>query len=180
MSLIIVHTRRFLLVRAEHLFRKQGAHINYRGYKDLIFQFTGNMTSTRNRIPLEMWMLIRENLNQEPIIEQLHHEIETIHTNYEYVVEDNNSMAETIQIMAQRIHVLERLQLMLERSNTRNKRKIQILRNRIDVLESTQKRRRVGDLLNRTIEYDSTAENSSSSDEVEIIEVSDFEDTAEV
>lgn len=120
-------------------------------------------------------MIVREYSNQQPVIEQLRHELDTMLNNFEFVVDDNINQQNRIDLLVERVNVLERLQLMQQRQADRLRRKNQILRNRIDVLESTQKRRRVGEILDRTLEYDSTVDNSSES-EVEIIEVSDTDE----
>lgn len=124
-----------------------------------------------NSIPSECWQIIREYTNDAPIIRMLQADLNTSLSNFEFIVDDNIRLEEENRLLNERVLVLERLQLMLQRQCSRQQRKIRVLRNRVDVMESTQKRRRVGDILNRSLDYSSAADDS----DVEIIELSDTE-----
>lgn len=124
-----------------------------------------------NSIPSECWQIIREYTNDAPIIRMLQADLNTSLSNFEFIVDDNIRLEQENRLLNERVLVLERLQLMLQRQCSRQQRKIRVLRNRVDVMESTQKRRRVGDILNRSLDYSSAADDS----DVEIIELSDTE-----
>jgi len=125
-------------------------------------------------IPTDIWSIVAKYTDQMTVIAELHNEIDHITTNFEFIVDDNLRMESVVTQLNERILVLERTQLMFERQAARLRRKNEILRNRNDVLERENKRRRLGPLLERTLEYDSTADVSSDSD-VTVIVISDTE-----
>lgn len=128
-----------------------------------------------NSIPTELWEIVRQYTDQMIVVAQLRNEVDNMTNNFEFMVDDNIRLNTEMDQLNERIAVLERLNLMYERQSARQRRQLDVLRNRIDVLESTQKRRRIGETLNRMIEYESTADMSSDSD-VTVIELSDTEE----
>jgi len=153
---------------SEHLFRKQLTKQLTGGYKDTILQFT------MEKIPEELWTFIGQFLNQEKIISHLHSRLGLTNDNLNQMVDDNISLQHECDLLHQRVAVLERTQIMIQRYNQQLKRKNVVLRSRIDLLEERSKSRRVGPTLNRIFDYQSAVDISSDS-EATVIELSDTE-----
>lgn len=153
---------------SEHLFSKQFSKHLTGGYKDLIFQFT------MEKIPEELWTFIGQFLNQEKIIDHLYSRLRLTNENLEHMMNDNISLQHECDLLNQRMIVLERLQLMQQRQNSRLKRKNIILRSRIDVLEDRTGSRRTGNILDRS--FGDLSPVSDSDNETVIVEVSDTDE----
>lgn len=155
---------------SEHLFRKQFSKHLTGGYKDLILQFT------MEKIPEELWTFIGQFLNQEKVIDHLYSRLRLTNENLEHMMNDNISLQHECDLLNQRMIVLERLQLMQQRQNSRLKRKNIILRSRIDVLEDRTGSRRTTSVLDRSFGDLSPVEVSDSDNETVIVEVSDTDE----
>jgi SMC interacting uncharacterized protein involved in chromosome segregation len=153
---------------SEHMFRKQFSKHLTGGYKDTILQFT------MEKIPEELWTFIGQFLNQQRIVDSLTSRLKLTNDNLNHMVDDNISLQHECDLLHQRVAVLERTQLMLQRYNSQLKRKNIVLRSRIDLLEERSKSRRIGPTINRIFDYESAVDISSDS-EATVIELSDTE-----
>lgn len=127
------------------------------------------------KIPEELWTFIGQFLNQEKHLDLLTSRLRITTDNLNHMVDDNISLQHECDLLNQRVAVLERLQMMQQRHNSRLKRNNMILRSRIDLLEDRCKSRKLSDMMDRSFNYESVAEISSDSDAT-IVEISDNEE----
>lgn len=125
-----------------------------------------------NRLPTELWALIREYTNQERIIDLISEDLVNTLNNFDFIVNDNMRLEEEVRQAALHNEQLNRTNLMIMRSNRRLRLRNDQLVRRINELESKQKRRRVGELLNRTLNL----EDVSSDSDATVIEISDTDE----